>query len=158
VTHTVTIVHCASQRVVARTPFAITVTSDGVSSGVFSPAKSVVEGDGLFTAVAGRTARFVVRSRDADRHALQSGGLRLAVKVAGPVTVEPRVTDNGDGSYAVEYQTPRAGQYVVACARLTRCTRRSARRTRTRCACSTGSRRKRRCSSAPSARCSPSRS
>jgi hypothetical protein len=118
VAHTVTIQHVATRRVVARTPFVVAV-ADGAGAGaagaaVFSPAKSVVEGDGLVSAVAGRTARFVVRSRDTNRHALLSGGLRFAVTVAGPVAVEPRVTDNGDGTYGVEYQTPRAGAYVVS--------------------------------------------
>jgi hypothetical protein len=119
VAHVVTIEHEATRRVMARTPFAVAVSSGNAASadalaGVFSPAKSTVEGDGLVSAVAGRTARFVVRTRDANRHPLQSGGLHFKVRVAGPVTVEPRVTDNGDGTYSVEYQTPRAGQYVVS--------------------------------------------
>jgi hypothetical protein len=116
VPHTVTIVHVATQRVVARTPFVIAVTSDGASSPcrTFSPKQSIVSGPGLKGAVAGRTARFVVHTRDRSGKGLPFGGLRFAVKVAGPVTVESRVTDNGDGSYTVEYQTPRAGQYVVS--------------------------------------------
>jgi len=103
---------------VAHSPALLTVTAataaDTLAVGTaFAPEKSVLSGEGLRSAVTGRTARVVVETRDSLRRTLPGGGLVLRAVLDGPTSPEVRVVDRGDGTYVVEYQTPLAGDYTL---------------------------------------------
>lgn len=76
-------------------------------------------GGGLYTCRVGKTSEFSIHGQDALGRKLRTGGAPLRVSVeqrsgrGGERTVEGQVCDNGDGTYLVRYEAPRAKPYVV---------------------------------------------
>jgi len=75
--------------------------------------KSWADGDGLTHGQTKHPLTFTIHSVDADGHPVKEGGDPFEVKISGPQEVHPKVTDNGDGTYSVEYQVEKPGEYTV---------------------------------------------
>jgi filamin len=80
-----------------------------------TPEHSYAVGPGVEKGQAEHPAHFTVHAVDVDGNPIKTGGDPFAVFVEGPhgVTVEPAITDNGDGTYAVEYTPTAPGDYHV---------------------------------------------
>eukprot|EP00698_Gefionella_okellyi_P019273 TRINITY_DN5888_c0_g1_i1.p1 TRINITY_DN5888_c0_g1~~TRINITY_DN5888_c0_g1_i1.p1 ORF type:complete len:5059 (-),score=1335.09 TRINITY_DN5888_c0_g1_i1:98-15274(-) len=71
---------------------------------------SVARGTGLSKATAGEQATFNITASDAFGNRVTTGGDHFDVSVvAEKVTIDARVTDNGDGTYTAFYALPYAG-------------------------------------------------
>jgi filamin len=75
--------------------------------------KSYAEGDGLTHGQTKHPLTFTIHSVDADGNAVREGGDPFKVNITGPQEVTPKVTDNNDGTYSVEYQVEKPGKYTV---------------------------------------------
>lgn len=75
--------------------------------------KSYAEGDGLTHGQTKHPLCFTIHSVDGDGNPVREGGDPFEVKISGPQPVTPHVTDNGDGTYSVEYQVEKPGVYNV---------------------------------------------
>eukprot|EP01087_Luapelamoeba_hula_P020678 TRINITY_DN70_c0_g1_i3.p2 TRINITY_DN70_c0_g1~~TRINITY_DN70_c0_g1_i3.p2 ORF type:complete len:763 (-),score=144.58 TRINITY_DN70_c0_g1_i3:64-2307(-) len=75
--------------------------------------KSYAEGPGLEGGQTGKPAKFKIHSVDADGKPRTDGGDPFDVQVSGPGDVKPKVKDNGDGTYDVEYDPKLPGDYHV---------------------------------------------
>ena len=74
---------------------------------------SYAEGPGLEGGQATKPAHFTIHGVDPDGHARTDGGDPFEVQIDGPSQVNPRVRDNGDGTYGVEYHPTQPGDYHV---------------------------------------------
>jgi uncharacterized protein (DUF2141 family) len=75
--------------------------------------KSYAEGPGL---VEGKTTRhnpFTIFAVDGDGNRVNHGGDPFVVGVSGPSSSPAHITDNGDGTYAVDYVVDTPGNYIV---------------------------------------------
>ncbi|DAZ99199.1 TPA: hypothetical protein N0F65_008232 [Lagenidium giganteum] len=79
---------------------------------------STISGTGLIRAITGVVASFIVQARDLYSNAYQHGNIGIVeielrhTKLTG-VKVRPNITDNGDGSYQVDYVATATGIYGV---------------------------------------------
>jgi filamin len=80
-----------------------------------TPENSYAVGPGLEKGQADHPATFVIHAVDVDGQPIKTGGDPFAVSVAGPhnTSVEPSITDNGDGTYNVSYTPTVPGDYHV---------------------------------------------
>ena len=74
----------------------------------------VVYGDGLQRAAPMHAAEFTIEARDATGALRPEGGDAFFVAIRGASRVRARISDNGDGTYKVEWKPPQSGQYQVA--------------------------------------------
>eukprot|EP01087_Luapelamoeba_hula_P016982 TRINITY_DN529_c0_g1_i1.p1 TRINITY_DN529_c0_g1~~TRINITY_DN529_c0_g1_i1.p1 ORF type:complete len:1445 (+),score=313.33 TRINITY_DN529_c0_g1_i1:188-4522(+) len=86
-----------------------------VRKGLPSAAHSTAEGPGLERAWTFRPNKFTVTTRDADGNPIQiERGAEYTVDVAGPAgNVPVKVSDHGDGTYAVQYKPEKDGEHAV---------------------------------------------
>ena len=75
---------------------------------------STASGDGLYTAMAKTRASFEITAHDQLGDRRPVGGDPFQVSVRGAAYVYAKVTDNGDGSYSVEYKPSTSGAYTIA--------------------------------------------
>ena len=73
--------------------------------------KSWAEGPGLEKAFDNEPAVFTVYARDANNNPVSGDDCNVTVE--GPGAASANVTDNGDGTYSVEYNAEDAGKYTV---------------------------------------------
>jgi filamin len=73
--------------------------------------KSWAEGPGLEKAFDNEPAHFTVYARDANGNPVSGDDCK--VTVSGPGGANAKVTDNGDGTYAVVYNADEAGKYTI---------------------------------------------
>eukprot|EP00008_Paramoeba_atlantica_P008551 CAMPEP_0201487772 /NCGR_PEP_ID=MMETSP0151_2-20130828/15217_1 /ASSEMBLY_ACC=CAM_ASM_000257 /TAXON_ID=200890 /ORGANISM="Paramoeba atlantica, Strain 621/1 / CCAP 1560/9" /LENGTH=932 /DNA_ID=CAMNT_0047872917 /DNA_START=14 /DNA_END=2812 /DNA_ORIENTATION=+ len=73
--------------------------------------KSWAEGPGLEGGYENVPGKFTVHARDV--HDQPVSGDDCAIKVEGPGDAKSNVTDNGDGTYSVEYEVGQAGDYTI---------------------------------------------
>jgi len=80
-----------------------------------TPENSYAVGPGIEKGQALHPATFTIHGVDVDGNPLKEGGDPFAVSVEGPhnVSVEPAITDNGDGTYTVSYTPTHPGDYKV---------------------------------------------
>ena len=76
--------------------------------------RSRADGTGLRAAMTKRPAQFTITAHNAAGEQVSRGGDPFVVAVRGASSVRPRVTDNEDGTYTVEYKTSVSGSYTVA--------------------------------------------
>ena len=57
---------------------------------------------------------FTIHAMDGAGQARTTGGDNFDVKITGPYDVKPKITDNNDGTYRVDYEAEEPGQYVIA--------------------------------------------
>jgi len=91
-------------------PFEVPVTQ------VTDPSKCVASGAGTAVASTAEPAVFTVQTKDAKGNLCNRGGDEVRVKVQGPTgsqDIEPKILDNGDGTYTVAYQVTNPGQHNV---------------------------------------------
>jgi filamin len=74
---------------------------------------SYAEGPGLEGGQDGKTGVFTIHGFDPEGNKLTEGGDPFKVDIQGPSDVQPTVSDNGDGTYTVEYTPTEPGDYVV---------------------------------------------
>eukprot|EP00698_Gefionella_okellyi_P016092 TRINITY_DN457_c0_g1_i1.p1 TRINITY_DN457_c0_g1~~TRINITY_DN457_c0_g1_i1.p1 ORF type:complete len:4209 (-),score=1181.95 TRINITY_DN457_c0_g1_i1:57-12683(-) len=77
------------------------------------PSSCTANGAGLAEAVAGENGEFSVQAHDLYRNLITIGGADVNCTLEGASTVRPKVTDNGNGSYAVSYSATVAGNYQL---------------------------------------------
>jgi len=75
--------------------------------------RSYAEGDGLTHGQTKHPLSFTIHSVDADGNHVKEGGDPFEVKITGPQQVQPKVTDNRDGTYSVVYQVEKPGDYTI---------------------------------------------
>jgi len=75
--------------------------------------KSWAEGPGLEGGQATKPAVFTIHAVDPDGKPRKDGGDPFEVQIDGPSNVHPSVTDNGDGTYKVQYNPTEPGDYHV---------------------------------------------
>jgi len=75
--------------------------------------RSYAEGDGLTHGQTKKPCNFTIHSVDADGNPVREGGDPFQVKITGPQPVTPHVTDNKDGTYSVQYQVEKPGEYTI---------------------------------------------
>lgn len=75
--------------------------------------QSYAEGPGLQGGQEGKPGVFTIHAVDPDGRPRTDGGDPFKVDIQGPSDVGPSVTDNGDGTYTVEYKPTESGDYVV---------------------------------------------
>lgn len=73
-----------------------------------------VLGQGLTLAAVKHPAEFIIESYDSTGKRRATGGDAFFVAIRGASRVRARITDNGDGSYKVEWKPPQAGAYSIA--------------------------------------------
>ena len=73
-----------------------------------------VYGDGLEQVAPMHTAEFTIEACDATGQRKPEGGDSFFVAIRGASRVRSRITDNGDGTYTVEWKPPQSGQYSIA--------------------------------------------
>eukprot|EP00010_Vexillifera_abyssalis_P008583 CAMPEP_0201543964 /NCGR_PEP_ID=MMETSP0173_2-20130828/240_1 /ASSEMBLY_ACC=CAM_ASM_000268 /TAXON_ID=218659 /ORGANISM="Vexillifera sp., Strain DIVA3 564/2" /LENGTH=875 /DNA_ID=CAMNT_0047951895 /DNA_START=37 /DNA_END=2664 /DNA_ORIENTATION=- len=86
-------------------PFTFTVAPNPDAS------QSYAEGDGLSKGFDNAPAHFKVHLKDKNGEPVVDG--KPLVEIKGPADVEPKVTNNGDGTYDVEYEAEEAGDYEI---------------------------------------------
>jgi filamin len=74
---------------------------------------SYAEGPGLEGGQATKPSVFTIHAYDPEGQKCTDGGDPFKVDIQGPADVQPTVTDNGDGTYTVEYTPTEAGDYTV---------------------------------------------
>jgi len=74
---------------------------------------SYAEGPGLVGGKTDHPLNFTIFARDADNRPVRTGGDPFVVNIKGPERVSPKVVDNNDGTYAVEYAVTTPGDYTV---------------------------------------------
>jgi filamin len=77
------------------------------------PNFSYAEGPGLEGAVDNEEAHFTIFARDGYDQPRTEGGDAFEVVIDGPENVPVKLVDNGDGTYAVSYSAPVAGDYLI---------------------------------------------
>ena len=99
---------------VAKSPYSVCV-APGID-----PAKCVVDGEGVQPEGAVENVhptQFTIHARDINGDDIKTGGENFDVAVTGPdgkpLEQPPEVTDNGDGTYTVQYAPQEAGPHVV---------------------------------------------
>lgn len=77
--------------------------------------KSIAYGPGLEDGVTDTLpTHFTIEARDRNGNRIKKGGDPFEVKIDGPTgPIEPKVTDNGDGTYLVEYAPTDAGKHKI---------------------------------------------
>lgn len=75
--------------------------------------KSWAEGPGLEGGQATKPAIFTIHAVDPDGKPRKDGGDPFEVQIDGPSDVHPSVTDNGDGTYRVQYNPTAPGDYHI---------------------------------------------
>jgi filamin len=75
--------------------------------------KSYAEGPGLDNPATHKPQEFTIHAIDHDGHPRTDGGEDFKVVLSGPETIHPDVRDNGDGTYTVQYEPKKAGDYKV---------------------------------------------
>jgi filamin len=75
--------------------------------------QSYAEGPGLEGGQTGKPAKFKIFAVDPDGKPVKKGGDPFEVQIDGPGGVKPTVTDNGDGTYDVQYDPTKPGDYHV---------------------------------------------
>lgn len=80
-----------------------------------TPENSYAVGPGLEKGQAEHPAVFTIHGVNVDGQPLKTGGDPFSVSVEGPhgTSVEPSITDNGDGTYTVSYAPQSPGDYKV---------------------------------------------
>ena len=92
-------------------PFAVDLAAG------FDAAHSTCEGPGVDGPITDTDpATFTVRAKDISGNDIAAPGLPLVVDVAGPdgAKLDAKITDNGDGTYDVEYNPTERGEHKVA--------------------------------------------
>jgi filamin len=74
---------------------------------------SYAEGPGLEGGQATKPGVFTIHAHDPEGGKLTEGGDPFKVDIQGPSEVQPSVTDNGDGTYTVEYLPNEPGDYDI---------------------------------------------
>jgi len=75
--------------------------------------QSYAEGDGLTHGQTKHPLSFTIFSVDADGNRIKEGGDPFEVKITGPQPVNPKFTDNRDGTYSVVYEVEKPGTYTI---------------------------------------------
>jgi len=75
--------------------------------------RSYAEGDGLTHGQTRRPCTFTIHSVDGDGNHVPTGGDPFDVKISGPENIQPRVTDNKNGTYDVLYEVEKPGVYTI---------------------------------------------
>lgn len=78
--------------------------------------KSVVVGKGIESGAqtSEGSGSFQVQLKDSSSEPIRKGGFPVVVQIEGPSgDVEPKLTDNGDGTYSVQYDQSQPGSYQV---------------------------------------------
>jgi filamin len=75
--------------------------------------RSYADGDGLTHGQTKHPLSFTIHSVDADGNHVKEGGDPFEVKITGAQHVDPKVTDNRDGTYSVVYQVEKPGTYNI---------------------------------------------
>jgi filamin len=75
--------------------------------------QSWAEGPGLKGGKTGRTNPITIHAVDADGNAVPHGGDPFVVGIVGPEAVVPKIQDNGDGTYSVDYVVATPGEYEI---------------------------------------------
>ncbi|MDP2435572.1 MAG: filamin/ABP280 repeat domain-containing protein [archaeon] len=76
-----------------------------------SSGNSFVEGAGLTDGFDNEPAHFVIHLNDKNNAPVSDGHPQVSIN--GPSPVAPHVTNNGDGTYSVEYSADEAGSYQI---------------------------------------------
>jgi len=74
---------------------------------------SYAEGPGLEGGQAEKPSHFTIHAVDPEGQGRTEGGDPFRVDIQGPTEVQPTVTDNGDGTYSVNYTPEEPGDYVI---------------------------------------------
>jgi filamin len=74
---------------------------------------SWAEGPGLVGGKTGRHNPFKIHAVDADGNPVRVGGDPFVVGISGPDSTIPKITDNGDGTYDVDYVVATPGNYNI---------------------------------------------
>lgn len=91
-------------------------TSVPVDKSATDPSKCTASGPGLEPGnEADKPTHFTIQARNKVGDPMKTGGDPFKVKITGPhkAEVEPKVTDNKDGTYRVEYEPHLVGPHVV---------------------------------------------
>ena len=74
-----------------------------------------LSGDGLHECTVREVARFVIEAVDASSGARlrEQTGLTFSARISGVMRARARVTDEGDGSYTVEWRPPCSGRFLI---------------------------------------------
>jgi len=75
--------------------------------------KSYAEGPGLDHPATHKPQEFTIHAIDHDGRPRTDGGEDFKVVLTGPETIHPKVHDNGDGTYTVQYEPTKPGDYKV---------------------------------------------
>jgi len=79
------------------------------------PSASLVYGPGLLDVYDTKPAQFFIKARDRDGHDMGRGGDPFLVTINGPNGPVPaHTTDNGDGTYTVDYEPEDHGNHLIA--------------------------------------------
>ena len=79
------------------------------------PGSCKLSGDGLHTAVAGQSVTFTIETMDPASGQRQHNKTdKFVVLLSGAGSVRPRIFDEGDGRYTVEYRCPSSGKYRLS--------------------------------------------
>jgi len=76
--------------------------------------KSFAEGPGLLDAWDNEPAYFTIHAIDEDGNPRADGGDVFDVRISGPEEVQPKIVDNGDGTYSVTYNPQEPGDYEIS--------------------------------------------
>jgi filamin len=74
---------------------------------------SYAEGPGLQGGQENKPGVFTIHAVDPDGHRRTDGGDPFKIDVQGPSDVQPSISDNGDGTYTVNYKPTESGDYVI---------------------------------------------
>jgi len=75
--------------------------------------RSWAEGPGLTQGQTKKPCNFTIHSVDADGHPVAEGGDPFQVNITGPEKVNPKFTDNHNGTYDVVYSVETPGEYKI---------------------------------------------
>lgn len=99
---------------------AVTLNGEHIKDSPFHPLleaananQSWAEGPGLHEGKTGKPCPFTIHAKDADGVDRNTGGDPFKVDIKGPQAVTPKVRDNNDGTYSVEYVVDQPGDYTV---------------------------------------------
>jgi hypothetical protein len=90
-------------------PFSVLVKPGKAVAG-----NTVADGNGLKTVVAGETGAFTVQTKDHNGNLCDFGGNKVVGQLTGPATVDVKVADNKNGTYAATYVPTVTGDYKLA--------------------------------------------
>ena len=79
-----------------------------------SPENCKIEGLGLHAATVRQTAKFTILAHNESGEQIAAGGDTFFVAIRGASRVRARITDNSDGTYAVEYKPSVSGLYSIS--------------------------------------------